>query len=218
VVERAWRAVSSVYKDWDEAMRRSKNNMLWVPMRKLMIKARQKREKDVAAIEIAGRKMVNPEQTRQYGDIPSDFGDITSLASEEAALDPVRPLQQGITMSGDVLAQSLNNPMSQFYNQQFADHNTASQLSMQYQQVAGNAGSAGGVNGNMAFSSNTSPWLDIGLDDPSLGLEMDLSGENGGVEVSWDNFDDLVRDFQMEVDNRAPEARGPALGGMGSWW
>jgi len=57
------------------------------------------------------------------------------------------------------------------------------------------------------------PWL---MDDNAL-LDLDMSALDG--DVSWEGWDDLVRDFQMEVDNQPPDvARGPTLGGMGSWW
>jgi len=56
------------------------------------------------------------------------------------------------------------------------------------------------------------PWI---MDDNAL-LDLDMNGLDG--DVNWEGWDDLVRDFQMEVDNQPERQRGPTLGGMGSWW
>lgn len=53
ITDRAWRAVDSSFTSWDDAVRHSrssKNGMLWLPLRKLMAKARRKREEDLAAV------------------------------------------------------------------------------------------------------------------------------------------------------------------------
>jgi len=56
------------------------------------------------------------------------------------------------------------------------------------------------------------PWI---MDDNALlDLDMNLDGD-----VNWEGWDDLVRDFQMEAGNQNMDMqRGPALGGMGTWW
>jgi hypothetical protein len=55
------------------------------------------------------------------------------------------------------------------------------------------------------------PWL---MDNNAL-LDLDMNTLDG--DVNWEGWDDLVKDFQMEVDNQ-PDRVGPTLGGMGSWW
>lgn len=50
LLERAWRAVDSVFTGWDNAVKYSrsqKNGELWLPLKKLMAKARKKREDDI---------------------------------------------------------------------------------------------------------------------------------------------------------------------------
>lgn len=58
------------------------------------------------------------------------------------------------------------------------------------------------------------PWL---MDNNAF-ADLDMAGLDG--DPSWEGWDDLVRDFQMEVDNQGGlgEIRGPTLGGMGTWW
>lgn len=51
LLERAWRAVDSVFTGWDNAVKYSrsqKNGQLWLPLQRLMAKARKKREDDIA--------------------------------------------------------------------------------------------------------------------------------------------------------------------------
>lgn len=51
LLERAWRAVDSVFTSWDQAVkysRSAKNGKLWLPLKRLYAKARAKREADVA--------------------------------------------------------------------------------------------------------------------------------------------------------------------------
>ncbi|OBT65017.1 hypothetical protein VE03_05273 [Pseudogymnoascus sp. 23342-1-I1] len=110
VTDRAWRAVDSSFSSWDDAVkhsRSSKNGMLWVPLRKLMAKARRKREGDLAAVAAGDLSRQAPgflemdkcavptacpsalpqaEQERQQEQRPADVGDVEVL----------RPLQQGI--------------------------------------------------------------------------------------------------------------------------
>ncbi len=40
------------------------------------------------------------------------------------------------------------------------------------------------------------------------------------MEVNWEAWDAMVRDYQMQVDNEqeGPDGRGLALGGMGQGW
>jgi hypothetical protein len=111
VTDRAWRAVDSSFASWDDAVkhsRSSKNGMLWMPLRRLMAKARRKREEDLSAVAAGDLSRQAPgflemdhcavpsqcpsamplkeqeqEEQRQQ---PSEIGDVEVL----------RPLQQGI--------------------------------------------------------------------------------------------------------------------------
>ncbi len=40
----------------------------------------------------------------------------------------------------------------------------------------------------------------------------------GDDSVDWSSWDNMVNDFQMEVDHGQGMERGPVLGGMGNWW
>ncbi|KFZ04869.1 hypothetical protein V501_08893 [Pseudogymnoascus sp. VKM F-4519 (FW-2642)] len=107
VTDRAWRAVDSSFSSWDDAVkhsRSSKNGMLWLPLRRLMAKARRKREEDLAAVAAGDMSRQKPgflemdrcavpsacpsamTQGEEQQHQPPDLGDVEVL----------RPLQQGI--------------------------------------------------------------------------------------------------------------------------
>lgn len=109
VTDRAWRAVDSSFSSWDDAVshsRSSKNGMLWLPLRKLMAKARRKREEDLVAVAAGDLSRQAPgflemdkcavptecpsampqKEHEQQEQQPTEIGDVEVL----------RPLQQGI--------------------------------------------------------------------------------------------------------------------------
>ena len=115
LTDRAWRAVDSSFASWDDAMkhsRSSKNGMLWLPLRKLMAKARRKREEDLAAVaagnmsrQAPGFLDVNrcaaPEECPNVNahEQQGQQGQQEQKQEPPAGLDHVevlRPLQQGI--------------------------------------------------------------------------------------------------------------------------
>jgi hypothetical protein len=61
ILERGWRAADAVFNDWDDAVKHSKNGMLWAPMRRLMAKARKKREDDMQALQKSAVSNYQPE-------------------------------------------------------------------------------------------------------------------------------------------------------------
>jgi len=219
LVERAWRAVDGVFNDWGDAVKHSKsqkNGMLWLPMRKLMAKARRKREADMQAFAMYGsRPQAQPGIIR----IPTSMEMLptgSTLIAEELYnnVDLVRPLQQGLPLDSqfsdptppvdfsrgmlDSMTALQQQSQQQSQQSQASSSRSQSQLQAQFQQF-----------GHMP--QNT-PWL---LDDSAL-VDLDMNAVDG--DVSWEGWDDLVRDFQMEVDPSVPDARGPAITGMGNWW
>ena len=51
------------------------------------------------------------------------------------------------------------------------------------------------------------------LDDATL-----LQDSTADETLDWSNWDDMVKDFQMEVQQDQVMERGPVLGGMTNWW
>ena len=209
IVERAWRAVDVVFTTWDGAMTHTKSGMLWQPMRKLLAKARRKREENLRTAAANGvstfdlgidRKHLRPEATAY-----SSIGCNKSIAKD-------RLLPQ---VSDTTTSQGPSNPVNMAASEVPDTGMYIDDSSMMQPQVVG-MGMLAPEQIQLQLQQQQqgmqqTPWL---MDDNAL-LDLDMNALDG--DVSWEGWDDLVRDFQMEVDN-GPDRGGPALGGMGSWW
>ena len=211
IVERAWRAVDGVFNDWGVAVSHSKSGMLWQPMRKLMAKARRKREENMQTMDTNSgdlgieSKYVRPPPSgpnSMPGRCPSTIPRDRLLAQ---SIDTTNMLSNEIAASQFIDDNSLNAGMMNMAPQVVGMGMLAPeqiQLQLQQQQA-------------QMLQQGAQPWL---MDDNAL-LDLDMNALDGDGDTNWEGWDDLVRDFQMEADNQMPEmARGPTLGGMGTWW
>ena len=67
------------------------------------------------------------------------------------------------------------------------------------------------MNTTPADANSTEQWV---MDDS--GLAQDPFGADG--TVNWAGWDDLVKDFQMEIQDGQGFERGPVIDGMTNWW
>ena len=202
ILERGWKAVDASFHDWDDAVKHSKNGMLWAPMRRLMAKARKKREDDMQALQkstVSNYQVSTPTPSSPgtfkaaptYGEFPARNNYF------EENLDPIRPLQPGLppeTQWNDMLPEVNNSGLGNFMPAQ-SQQQIQSQLQVQFQQHS---------------HQSSRPWI---LDDSAL-LDLDMNVVN-----TIEGWDDMANYFQMELDPTVPpDARGPAFGGgLGSW-
>lgn len=244
VTDRAWRAVDSIFYSWDDAVKHSrnpKNGMLWLPLRRLMAQARRKREEDLAAIAAGDMsRQAADTLSADHCALPDECPNADQQGQQQQQsipldhIEAIRPLQQGSeqqAMPG--LFAPLPMPPYTWDNASpsiaYAPEAPPQQLPAQFQQF-------GSQQAQMAHQQNLAsqtqgqeqrrqqqqeqrgqlPWL---LEAPLGDLEMSgSSGEGGGPdEFSWEGFDDLVRDFQMQ-DSGVMAERGPAMTSFGGWW
>jgi hypothetical protein len=205
IVDRAWRAVDQVFNDWGGAVSHSKSGMLWQPMRKLMAKARRKREENMRTMNRdpglgIDSKLVRP-PAQAYSKPEPCIGKYiaqdrlvpqTTDNTNFDALTTTAPSDEIYTHDTEMMAPQIVG-MGALAPDQI-------QLQLQQQQIQQRA--------------QQTPWL---MDDSAL-LDLDMSTVD--TDVNWDAWDDLVKDFQMEADSQPQGgmARGPTLGGMGGWW
>jgi hypothetical protein len=196
IVERAWRAIDSVFGDWGSAMTHSKAGLLWKPLKKLMLRARKKREEN-AANDIGSLGLGMPQGLVH----PEPVGYPSAMPTRDR-LFPHTTDTTNLT--------TLENPSP---NQNFA-YQTQADTAMMEPQIVG-MGMLAPDQVQQQFQQQQpqqTPWI---MDDSALlDLDMNLDGD-----VNWEGWDDLVRDFQMEAGNQNMDMqRGPALGGVGTWW
>lgn len=217
VVERAWRVVDFVFVDWGGVVAKSKTGMLWQPLRKLMARAKRRREQNIANHQSSqelgiDRKYMRPAPSRVSVNNFRTAGEFTSGIA--------RDRQASQTTSPETTA----NGFPPETNCQFPGENEAADVGMSMQpQIVGMGPQLAPEQIQAQFQQQAqqqqmiqpTPWL---MDTDAL-LDLDIQGLDG--EVGWEGWDAMVRDFQMDSDMQglqAGEMRGPALGGMGNWW
>jgi hypothetical protein len=211
IVERAWRAIDVVFSTWDGAVTHTKSGMLWQPMRKLMAKARRKREENMRIAAANGNSTFDLGIDSKYMRPPAEAYQKPLGCPGTIARDRLMPQVPDTTTNHGpsnpvefpTASDAPNTPMypddSSMMQPQVVGMGMLApdQIQLQLQQQQG---------------LQQTPWI---MDDNAL-LDLDMNGLDG--DVNWEGWDDLVRDFQMEVDNQPEMQRGPTLGGMGSWW
>ena len=201
IVDRAWRAVDGVFNDWGVAVTKSKSGMLWQPMRKLMAKARRKREENMQTMDSSSSNLGM--DSKYVRPPPSGPGSFPARGCLIAQPTDTRNILNNEIAASQFIDDNLANSATMNMAPQVVGMGMLApeqiQLQLQQQQA-------------QMLQQNAQPWL---MDDSAL-LDLDMNALDG--DVNWEGWDDLVRDFQMEADNQPEMTRGPALGGMGSWW
>jgi len=204
VVDRAWRAVDQVFSDWGGAVSHSKSGMLWQPMRKLMAKARRKREENMQTMNTDPGLGIDSKYDRPPATAYSRPEPCIGKYIAEGRLAQTTDSTNFDTLTTTSPGNEMYTNDTEMMVPQIVGMGALApdQIQLQLQQQ------------QMQQGAQQTPWL---MDDSAL-LDLDMSAVD--TDVNWDAWDDLVRDFQMEADNQpqGAMARGPALGGIGGWW
>lgn len=238
IVERAWRCIDIVFDDWrvhGNPNTHAKNGMLWRPMHKLLAKAMKKREEN-------NQSSNNDTENNGLG-IPSMYmrPPVEAYSSPSPCPGNIardRALERqanGISSNGNTLS-GFNNLMTTappapapiFGNtsmpQIVGGTDTGMETNMlpdfQNMQTAPQSWTMGENNININNSTTNTNMNNTGFNPyfSSIGVTIpDLDVEDM-ADVSWEGWDEMVRDYQMEQDLATEGTRGPTLGGMGQWW
>ena len=190
-VDRAWRAMHGIFDAWGGEIVLKKRHMLWQPMRHLMAKARARREQNKRAMQSTALAIES-----NYGIAQPTVYSASGNTSVSSNL-PSNESKQPISMEPNTSMYAANNtPMveSQAVGMgmgMLAPENIQHEL--QHQQLALPA------------------WTmdDAFLDTDMAGLETD---------PNWNGWDDMIKDYQMELDMQGNMGRGPSINGMGNYW
>ncbi|KAF7856989.1 hypothetical protein EAF04_009749 [Stromatinia cepivora] len=197
LVERAWQAIDSAFDDWSDAVGSSKRGMFWQPMRKLMARARRKREENITSMEEENDK-------DDWEGAPHDC--LIAMRRTQAL------------MNGEADSPSVEAEQTQNYLDQQQSHSNNFDMNVSPQVVGMGMLAPEQVQLQLQIQQqqqqlqgqNQTPWL---MDDNAL-LDLDMNALDG--DVSWSGWDDLARDFQIQTGQQVPDAN--ALGGAGNWW
>lgn len=211
--------LDNVFEDWGSALRHSKNGMLWIPIRKLMARARRKHELDLARIAASQQILEVAKQAEAEAGNPFLESDVTS--GEEYRKLFLTNQQQMAQMKKAVLnqnragvysrsiASSASPDLSNIGQQPLPPPMAQQQQQQVYQQ-----------DGSIRAST-------VNFGPPALGVPANYDIDMDGVgdidmDVSWQGWDELIREFSQaegEPGNLADGGRGgTVLGYMGTWW
>ena len=190
IVDRAWRTMDREMEDWSDTLSKTNPGMLWEPMRKLMVKARRKREDNAS----------KPAQPRTLGmdiPVPPPSGRKAPLSDEELLREK---------RARDIFLAQMNGAVLPT-DTQFSDSPVTPNFG---------AGIPSPQNTEMFPIPMTEPMPDMPWLMGDL-AGVDMQGVEG--DVNWDGWQDLARDFQMDTENmQTGEVTGVPLGALRTWW
>lgn len=207
-VDRAWSAVESVFDEWGGVVASSKRGMLWKPLRKLMVRARAARARELEkqqAFPLDGSIGPAPGAARPNS-IPlapdallplNDNGNGTAAAS----------LQPSFPTFDSTLP--LSNRLSNFAFSNVLDPSSSSSPPPNLQQPTMMP-----LDAAAAAADGAVPMADWSYDDAALASSV-LGGDES---INWVNWHDMIKDFRMEVEDGQGVERGAGSGGVINWW
>jgi hypothetical protein len=241
VVERAWKAVEGTFDDWGETVK-PKNGMLWRPLKTLMAKAKIHRDEtrsmqmnvsNEQSIASSSSFLPTPETGPLFESNESNI-----IGATMSALDMPIPNLGSLYTSQQLLEEALGQqqqqqqphqshqsqqsppPQSQQSQQpQQQSHHQQHQSHPPHQHQQANVLSPSGIQQQFQDDMDAQPpqtgqILTMGsaetewfLDDSVL---MDL---RGGQQTSWLDWDEMVKDYQLNGNSGATIEREPS----GEW-
>ena len=207
-VERAWRAIEFVTnRKWADDLATNKlKSHLWKPLKKLMAIAKAERDKEL-------------EIERQNAQLQ------LQAQAESQRLDPIDPI-----MSVDLGVERLYPPelfagsqSNGFHNTWVDPFNPSANIGQISAAIPNNfqtsMPTATGSDGFPLSSNGSADWTNFGVTDPSQ--TSPIMPSTGSVD--WENWDNLVQEFGMEVDqpqqpDGAPGPYSSTFGGITQWY
>ena len=197
VADRAWNAVSGVFESWGEADSASKKGMLWGPLRKLEAKAKQARE---------------AEQARDRAIADLNMNSTSNLM-------PFTPDVSSISCTGTDLSSNSesnnNNNNNDNITMNTGLFSSPPVLSPNQNSTAEAGLMNNGIQPDMSWSLNDDMGNDISNGNNNHNF---VAPEMADDIVNWAGWENMVKDYQVELDQQDPNQAGPVLGGMGYWW
>ncbi|KAH8813099.1 fungal-specific transcription factor domain-containing protein [Xylogone sp. PMI_703] len=206
VVDRAWRSIDQVFS---ELQTDNRSSILWIPMRKLMAKARKRREEDAQIFYPEHGLGMNP---RFYKPEAASSG--LSVVPGFSDVGQQRQLLEHPELFNQLesVPATTSVPSSSFLtttNTQPADITGLNTLQAQLDQQARQL---------QNYGQTPVPWP---IFDESILADIDMNDLNG--DVNWEGWDSLVQDIQQGSNANTQAGvgsiRGPQpFGEMRSWW
>lgn len=203
---RAWTAVDSVFEDWGGAVSASKRGMLWKPLRKLMARARSVRARELDRQSkfpldgSLGPLVNNPFVTpREPNDVPMMNGNLNP------DLNPLPTANPSLNVNFSTYSPPLLAPTSTSQNFQTLSAYPLNPNSSMQNLLPVDAAS------DMYSPDQARDLNQWGYDETTPPMSV-------GEGMTWAGFDDLVKDFRMEVEDGQGVERAAGTSGMLNWF
>lgn len=205
-VERAWAAVESVFEDWGGTVSTSKRGMLWKPLRKLMARARSVRVRELNKQSkfpldgSLGPLISYPLVTSgALNVVPVMNGNHNPNLNQRSTVNP-SSYDNFSTFSPPLVIPTNNGrnfqPVSNFHH-----HSNAGMQSLLPTDAAN----------DMKPPDQARDMTQWSFDETTLSMGT-------GEGLTWAGFDDLVKDYRMDVDDGQGVERGVGMGGVLNWF
>ncbi|KAJ5116335.1 hypothetical protein N7456_000683 [Penicillium angulare] len=232
MMERAWMAFHSVWLIPNQS-HMHKNLRIWLPLRKLRLKAQQHRESELTRLR--GDQEFAQLLESQYSEMmkPSSSG---LYPSEHCATDPFLSKWQRLIAASDQMSKngagihssttpgaahnsinldqnsaSISNPEQNFWKTDSTVPSYMSEPSAPSIQPASSA--ANPQQSDQGFDSNIIPWLwaddvvpDASMD--SIDINMDIDGSGSGSGVDWYNWVETAQGLDSNFGSNEPGTSG----------
>lgn len=209
-VDRAWLAVNSVFHEWEQQATQKKKGMLWRPLAKLMKRATEFRKTQQEELRLKygpKRPLFQPEPSPLLNTGVATILGVPQpdLASAQPTSSPSDPLTQASVLHTSLASPQvrsppqtgfsldLNKPMPELLNDTLQSHYYADPM----------MNLSGGAN---PYASNTTSDV---MNTTITPARDTLPGGFVNIPLDWDQFDDVMRDFQLDIEqNHGPSRMG----------
>ncbi|KAJ5157189.1 uncharacterized protein N7482_008289 [Penicillium canariense] len=196
VTDRAWNAVNGIYTDW-ERQATHKRGMLWRPLAALMKRAtsfRAKQQEELVAKFGPNLTAYNPEPTDLVMTHHQTLPHI-HMPNASPLPSPIPPSNPNNQMESD-LDINLNQAPWETLQSIFPNTNFLAPVALDNPPIQGPA---------PAVSIPTGQSFNTPMSNPFMSQEHIPDT----ASLSWDEWDKVMRDFQMDVDNEDSNAKVP---------
>lgn len=188
-VDRAWRAIDSVYDVWESTLSNARRGMLWRPLKKLMIRAQQSRQRQVQEKEFLGWQIPTTSSTNT-NNTSSQSADILMAENQidyPITAGAIGPVAEALGLDLSDSAEPRQSTATGFNDASLQADNTPAQRNLSDEDI-----------------------------DQWLGQDQMQTGQPGPHFQNWPNWDQVVKDFQ--TDMQRGDQQLPPVGEITDWF
>ena len=209
-VEDAWVAIDGVFEEWGGTVAAGKKGMLWKPMRRLIERARATRQREIEkSVFFPTDGTLGPVET---GQVATTMRMSSMKANGNLGGKPFSP----VLPISPVSLNSLNYNNEQLNTSApLMNPTTAQSFGTAPNNIYMNASPQSADQWMFNENANQSP---LAHQQQQFMRQHSDTSINDEEVLNWSGWDDMVKDFQMDMQQEQGLDSGPVISGMGDWW